>query len=129
MGAGALGTPGGAELVLGVGVRHLLEEQALERMARSPRRWTNGLKVRLFARDRRATEPTRPGSGSSPTPAPSWPRRSAPAAVRAARRTPTFTVGFMPGRTVTASVRELSGRHPDLTAEVVRTNRPDLRDR
>jgi DNA-binding transcriptional LysR family regulator len=40
---------------------------------------------------------------------------------QAARSTPTFTVGFMPGLTVTEPVRALSAAHPDLTVEVLRT--------
>lgn len=44
---------------------------------------------------------------------------------RVRRETATLTVGFMPGLTVTAAVRALTGRHPDLTVEVVRTTWDD----
>jgi DNA-binding transcriptional LysR family regulator len=40
---------------------------------------------------------------------------------QAARATSTFTVGFMPGLTVTEPVLALSAAHPDLTVEVLRT--------
>ena len=40
---------------------------------------------------------------------------------QAARATSTFTVGFMPGLTVTEPVLALSAAYPDLTVEVLRT--------
>jgi DNA-binding transcriptional LysR family regulator len=42
---------------------------------------------------------------------------------QAARPKSTFTVGFMPGLTVTGPVRALSDAHPDLTVDVLRTDR------
>ncbi|WP_377266848.1 LysR family substrate-binding domain-containing protein [Peterkaempfera sp. SMS 1(5)a] len=44
---------------------------------------------------------------------------------QAARGTAVLTVGFMPGITVTAAVRALSARHPQLRVEVVRTSWDD----
>jgi DNA-binding transcriptional LysR family regulator len=44
---------------------------------------------------------------------------------QAARATATFTVGFMPGLTVTGAVRALGGAHPDITVEVLRTSWTD----
>ena len=41
---------------------------------------------------------------------------------RAAAKTATFTVGFMPGLTVTEPVRALGAAHPELTIEVLRTD-------
>jgi len=41
---------------------------------------------------------------------------------QAARATSTFTVGFMPGLTVTEPVLALGAAHPDLTVEVLRTD-------
>jgi len=41
---------------------------------------------------------------------------------QAARAVDTFTVGFMPGLTVTGPVRALGEAHPGLTVEVLRTN-------
>ena len=59
-----------------------------------------------------------------------------PPAARQCRRHPTanrdhgpgrdiFTVGFMPGLIVTAEVRVLTSRHPELTVDVLRTNWDD----
>lgn len=44
---------------------------------------------------------------------------------RAARGESTFTVGFMPGITVTGAVRAFSAAHPELTVKVVRTSWAD----
>lgn len=44
---------------------------------------------------------------------------------RAARGAATFTVGFMPGITVTGAVRAFTARHPELTVKVVRTSWAD----
>ncbi|MFI2292078.1 LysR family transcriptional regulator [Streptomyces niveus] len=44
---------------------------------------------------------------------------------RAARGAATFTVGFMPGITVTGAVRAFAARHPELIVEVVRTSWAD----
>jgi DNA-binding transcriptional LysR family regulator len=41
---------------------------------------------------------------------------------RAAEGTVTFTVGFMPGLTVTEPVRALGAAHPDISVEVLRTD-------
>ncbi|MFC1431813.1 LysR family transcriptional regulator [Streptacidiphilus sp. N1-3] len=41
---------------------------------------------------------------------------------RAARGASVFTVGFMPGITVTRAVREFTARHPELDLQVVRTS-------
>jgi DNA-binding transcriptional LysR family regulator len=41
---------------------------------------------------------------------------------RAAHGTATFTVGFMPGITVTGAVRDFTARHPELDVRVVRTS-------
>jgi DNA-binding transcriptional LysR family regulator len=44
---------------------------------------------------------------------------------RAAAGTVTFTVGFMPGLTVTEPVRALGAAHPDISVEVLRTDWAD----
>jgi DNA-binding transcriptional LysR family regulator len=44
---------------------------------------------------------------------------------RAAAGTVTFTVGFMPGLTVTEPVRALGAAHPDISVEVLRTDWTD----
>jgi DNA-binding transcriptional LysR family regulator len=41
---------------------------------------------------------------------------------QAARATTTFTIGFMPGLTVTAAARALATAHPDVAVEVLRTD-------
>ena len=56
-------------------------------------------------------------------PARCWPTRTPPVEGQGLRPgvKDTFTVGFMPGLIVTAEVRALSSRHPELTVDVVRT--------
>jgi DNA-binding transcriptional LysR family regulator len=44
---------------------------------------------------------------------------------QAARGTSSFTIGFMPGITVTAAVGELAAAHPGLTVDLVRTTWDD----
>jgi DNA-binding transcriptional LysR family regulator len=85
------------------------------------------LKVQLFARDKRATELTPAGEQllADARPLLASAEGARRRLLRAARPTPVFTVGFMPGLIVTAAVRELSGRHPDLTVEVLRTSWDD----
>ncbi|WP_066956907.1 LysR family transcriptional regulator [Streptomyces lushanensis] len=88
------------------------------------------LKVRLFRRDRRGTELTPAGeqllADARPLLASAAAMRRR--AVRAARVTDTFTVGFMPGLIVTDAVRTLAGRHPGLDIDVVRTSWEDQAD-
>jgi DNA-binding transcriptional LysR family regulator len=80
------------------------------------------LKLQLFQRDRRGTELT-PAGRQLLADAPNL-LASADAvyrrAIRAGRDRKTFTVGFMPGLVVTAAVRALAFRHPDLSIEVMR---------
>jgi DNA-binding transcriptional LysR family regulator len=81
------------------------------------------LRAELFRRDRRATELTAAGrqllEDAPPLLASAQAvRRRAQGALRDA---PAFAVGFMPGITVTAAVRALTARHPDLTVDVFRT--------
>ncbi|MCW2721485.1 LysR substrate-binding domain-containing protein [Pseudonocardia sp.] len=82
------------------------------------------LHVELFERSRRSTTLTDAGrrllDGAGPLLA------SAVALQRRVRRdTATLTVGFMPGLTVTAAVRALTDRHPDLSVDLVRTTWDD----
>jgi len=82
------------------------------------------LHAQLFLRDRRATELTAAGrqllEDARPLLASAEALRR-----RVARRTSTFTIGFMPGITVTDAVRELTARHPGTEVELVRTTWDD----
>ena len=85
------------------------------------------LRTQLFARDKRATELTPAGrqllADAPPLLASADALRRRVA--RAARGPGTFTIGFMPGLIVTAAVRALLGRHPQLTVDVLRTGWDD----
>jgi len=96
-------------------------------LSRQIRALEEELKVTLFVRDRRTTELT-PAGEQLLADARSL-LANADAARRrtriAARGRDVFTVGFMPGLIVTAEVRALSRRHPELTVDVVRTSWDD----
>ncbi|GHH85992.1 LysR family transcriptional regulator [Streptomyces sulfonofaciens] len=85
------------------------------------------LHARLFRRDRRSTELTPAGRQLLDDAPPLL--AAAGALLRRVQRAgldrPRFAVGFMPGITVTDAVRALSGRHPDLAVDVVRTSYRD----
>ncbi|MCK2241456.1 MULTISPECIES: LysR family transcriptional regulator [unclassified Crossiella] len=90
-------------------------------LSRQIRALEEELKVQLFRRDRRATELTPAGEQLL---ADARPLLAGAEALRRrvgrAARGDRFTVGFMPGLIVTAAVRELSRRHPELTVDVQR---------
>jgi DNA-binding transcriptional LysR family regulator len=96
-------------------------------LSRQIRALEEELKVKLFVRDRRTTELTPAGQQLLADARPLL--ANADAARRragiAARGRDTFTVGFMPGLIVTAEIRALSSRHPELTVDVVRTSWAD----
>jgi DNA-binding transcriptional LysR family regulator len=96
-------------------------------LSRQIRALEDELKVALFVRDRRTTELTPAGEQLLADARPLL--ANADAARRrtriAGRGRDTFTVGFMPGLIVTAEVRVLSSRHPELTVDVVRTGWDD----
>jgi DNA-binding transcriptional LysR family regulator len=96
-------------------------------LSRQIRALEDELKVALFVRDRRTTQLTPAGEQLLADARPLL--ANADAARRrvgmAARGRDTFTVGFMPGLIVTAAVRALSSRHPELTVDVVRTSWDD----
>src|ERR1700757_2248004 len=92
-------------------------------LSRQIRALENELQARLFVRDSSGTKLTPAGlqllddASLLLAGADAARRRVA----RAARAISTFTVGFMPGLTVTEPVRALGAAHPDLTVEVLRT--------
>ena len=92
-------------------------------LSRQIRCMENELHAQLFVRDSSGTQLTR--AGTQLLADASLLLAGADAARRrvaqAARATSTFTVGFMPGLTVTEPVLALSAAHPDLTVEVLRT--------
>jgi DNA-binding transcriptional LysR family regulator len=93
-------------------------------LSRQIRALEDELKVQLFVRDKRATELTAAGRQLLEDARPLL--ASAGAAQRrvtqAARGPRTFTIGFMPGITVTPAVRALTAQYPDLTVELLRTS-------
>ncbi|MEV4598037.1 LysR substrate-binding domain-containing protein [Amycolatopsis sp. NPDC049253] len=96
-------------------------------LSRQIRALEEELRAQLFVRDRRSTELTAAGRQLLED---SRPILAAADALRrrvalAARGTSTFTIGFMPGITVTEPVRVLTDRHPGLEVELVRTTWDD----
>jgi DNA-binding transcriptional LysR family regulator len=81
------------------------------------------LKALLFVRDKRATELTPAGAQLLAEARPLLANAAAlrRRVTRVARGPATFVVGFMPGLIVTAPIRALVSRHPELTVEVIRT--------
>ncbi|MCU1641130.1 MAG: hypothetical protein JWN03_1405 [Nocardia sp.] len=96
-------------------------------LSRQIRALEDELGVRLFERDRRGTALTAAGEQLLADARPLLEGAQAlhRRAVRAAHGTDTFTVGFMPGLIVSAPVRALAARHPDLNVELVRTTWDD----
>jgi DNA-binding transcriptional LysR family regulator len=96
-------------------------------LSRQIRALEDELKVQLFVRDKRATELTPGGRQLLEDAQPLL--ASAGAAQRratlAARGSRTFTIGFMPGITVTPAVRARTSQYPDVTVELLRTSWED----
>jgi DNA-binding transcriptional LysR family regulator len=96
-------------------------------LSRQIRALESELNAQLFTRDKKRTELTAAGEQLRADAAPlllsaeALRRRVA----RAAREAGTFTVGFMPGLTVTGPVRLLREAHPGLAVEVLRTSWAD----
>jgi DNA-binding transcriptional LysR family regulator len=92
-------------------------------LSRQIRALETELKVQLFARTKRSTELTTAGrqllDDARPLLASAEAMRRRVA--QAARGPKTFTVGFMPGLTVTPAVRAFGAVHPDVEVELIRT--------
>ncbi|WP_216895852.1 LysR family transcriptional regulator [Nocardia alni] len=96
-------------------------------LSRQIRALEDELGVRLFARDRRSTELTPAGEQllADARPLLSSAEALRRRVIRAAAGSDTFTVGFMPGVSVTAPVRALAARYPDLAIDLVPTTWDD----
>ncbi|MFE7776761.1 LysR family transcriptional regulator [Streptomyces sp. NPDC057445] len=96
-------------------------------LSRQIRALEQELHAQLFTRDKRSTELTAAGHQLLEDARPLL--AAAQALCRrvqeAAQETSTFTVGFMPGITVTGAVRAFATRHPELSVQVVRTSWDD----
>ena len=99
-------------------------------LSRQVRALEEELGAKLFVRTKRSTELTPAGRQLLDD---AKPLLASADAVRrrvaqAARGPKTFTVGFMPGITVTPAVRAFAAAHPDLEVEVIRTTWDDQVD-
>jgi DNA-binding transcriptional LysR family regulator len=96
-------------------------------LSRQIRALEDDLSSPLFVRDRRHTELTAAGRQLLEEARPLLANADALRlrVGRTAHGSDIFTVGFMPGLLVTAAVRALSGAHPDLTVDVIRTSWDD----
>ncbi|MFI6277248.1 LysR family transcriptional regulator [Streptomyces sp. NPDC050988] len=96
-------------------------------LSRQIRALEQELRAQLFARNKQTTELTAAGRQLLED---ARPLLAAAQALhrrvqQAAHGSSAFTVGFMPGITVTGAVRAFSARHPELSVQVVRTSWAD----
>jgi DNA-binding transcriptional LysR family regulator len=99
-------------------------------LSRQIRALEDEVRALLFVRTKRATELTPAGRQllDDARPLLSAADAARRRVARAARGSKTFTIGFMPGLTVTEAVRAFGATHPDIEVELIRTTWNDQVD-
>jgi DNA-binding transcriptional LysR family regulator len=99
-------------------------------LSRQIRALEDEVRAQLFVRTKRATELTPAGRQllDDARPLLSAADAARRRVARAARESKTFTIGFMPGLTVTEAVRAFGAAHPDIDVELIRTTWNDQVD-
>jgi DNA-binding transcriptional LysR family regulator len=99
-------------------------------LSRQIRALEDEVRAQLFVRTKRATELTPAGRQllDDARPLLSAADAARRRVARAARGSKTFTIGFMPGLTVTEAVRAFGATHPDIEVELIRTTWNDQVD-
>ncbi|TDW75861.1 LysR family transcriptional regulator [Kribbella pratensis] len=99
-------------------------------LSRQIRALEDEVRAQLFVRTKRATELTPAGRQllDDARPLLSAADAARRRVARAARGSKTFTIGFMPGLTVTEAVRAFGASHPDIDVELIRTTWNDQVD-
>ncbi|HEY3467956.1 MAG TPA: LysR substrate-binding domain-containing protein [Amycolatopsis sp.] len=94
-------------------------------LSRQIRALEGELRAQLFVRDKRSTALTEAGRRLLEDARPLLASAEALRRRVATAARGTFTVGFMPGLTVTDAVRDLTARHPEVAVELLRTTWED----